>query len=106
MSNQVTFGSTIAARRKEKQMSQKELAQKLKREDGQSISPQYLNDIERDRRSPSSELMVKQFAQILELDADRLYFLAGRIPADLLEKKHSPEKIEKAMVAFRRSLKG
>lgn len=106
MTNTATFGSTIAQRRKELSLSQKQLAERIKREDGESISPQYLNDIERDRRSPSSEHMVKQFAQILELDADRLYFLAGRIPADLLNKKHSAEQIEKAMVVFRKKLGG
>lgn len=106
MPKQMTFGSTIAQRRKELSMSQKELAEKVKREDGESISPQYLNDIERDRRSPSSEHMVTQFAQILGLDRDRLYFLAGRIPADLLERVHTPEQIKQAMVAFRRKLGG
>jgi transcriptional regulator with XRE-family HTH domain len=104
MSKAVTFGSTIAEKRKEKKLSQKELAERIKREDGAPISPQYLNDIERDRRSPSSELMVKQLAQELDLDPDRLYFLAGRIPADLLKKNHPPERIAKAMVAFRKSL--
>ena len=101
-----TFGATLAQKRKELGLSQKELAEKIKREDGDPISPQYLNDIERDRRSPSSEHMVKQFAQILKLDADRLYFLAGRIPADLLNRKLTPEQINQAMMVFRKKLGG
>ena len=105
MTDLMTFGTTIAKRRKELSLSQKQLAENIRREDGESISPQYLNDIERDRRSPSSEHMVKQFAQVLNLEADHLYFLAGRIPADLLNLKVSPKQIEEAMVAFRKKLK-
>lgn len=88
-------------------MSQKDLALQIKREDGQtSISPQYLNDIERDRRSPSSDLMIRQFAQVLELDVDYLYFLAGKFPANAADKDVPPEKIQEAMVAFRRVIQG
>lgn len=106
MGDPTTFGSTLADRRRALGISQKELAEKIKREDGEPISPQYLNDIERDRRSPSSEHIVKQFAEVLGLDMDRLYFLAGRIPADLLKGQHTPEVIEQAMVAFRKKLGG
>ncbi|BAU49629.1 XRE family transcriptional regulator [Sulfurifustis variabilis] len=105
MLDPVTFGQAISQKRKELGMSQKELAAKIKREDGEPISPQYLNDIEHDRRSPSSDLMVQQFAKVLDLNSDYLYYLAGRIPTDILSKNLPPEKVEKLMVAFRRQIK-
>ena len=45
-----TFGKAIADARKALKISQKELAYKILKEDGEPITPQYLNDIERDRR--------------------------------------------------------
>ncbi len=106
MTSPETFGLAIAKQRKTKQMSQKDLAYLIKREDGESISPQYLNDIEHDRRSPSSELMIQQFAEVLDLSTDVLYFLAGKFPADLVKQKASPETIQEAMVVFRRTIQG
>jgi transcriptional regulator with XRE-family HTH domain len=76
----VTLGGVIAAKRKELGLSQKELATKIRREDEEAISAQYLNDIERDRRSPSSDHMISQFASVLGLDADFLHYLNGRFP--------------------------
>ena len=48
----VTLGEVVRTARKERQVSQKELATRLKNKDGDAISPQYLNDIELDRRIP------------------------------------------------------
>ena len=65
----MTFGSYIADARKKLQMSQKELATRiLREEDGESISPQYINDIERDRRNPTSDHLIQQFAKVLKID--------------------------------------
>lgn len=47
-----TFGKIVSAARKELGISQKDLAAKIVKEDGETISPQYLNDIEHDRRNP------------------------------------------------------
>ena len=59
----VTFGQAISKARKGLGLSQKELAARvMKEEGGGSISPQYLNDIEHDRRSPTSDHLIKQFA--------------------------------------------
>ena len=96
-----TFGRAISQARKALGWSQKMLAQKILREDGESISPQYLNDIEHDRRSPSSDRMVRQFADVLGMEADWLYYLAGKFPADLREQKLTQQEVAKAMVAFR-----
>ena len=97
-----TFGRAIVQARKALGWSQKELAGKILREDGKSISPQYLNDIEHDRRSPSSDRMVQQFAEALGMEADWLYYLAGRFPADLRERNLTQNEVTAGMVAFRR----
>jgi transcriptional regulator with XRE-family HTH domain len=97
-----TFGQTISKARKTKGWSQKDLAAHIRREeDGESISPQYLNDIEHDRRNPSSDHMVQQFATVLEIDADWLYFLAGRFPEDIRGKRLTEKEVTQAMRVFR-----
>ena len=50
-----TFGGAISEARKAKGWALKDLASRVLREDKEAISPQYLNDIEHDRRSPSSD---------------------------------------------------
>ena len=68
---EVTFGQTISKARKAKSLSQKDLAGIiLKEEDGTPISPQYLNDIEHDRRSPTSDHLIRGFAEALGVDED------------------------------------
>lgn len=100
-SDQITFGRAINNARKAKRWALKDLVKHIQKEDGSTISPQYLNDIEHDRRSPSSDLMVKQFAEALDIEADWLYYLAGRFPEDIREKKLSRQQVAEAMVAFR-----
>lgn len=96
-----TFGGAIAEARKAKGWSLKDLASRVLREDGDAISPQYLNDIEHDRRSPSSDRMVQQFAEALTIDQDWLYYLTGRWPADVREKGLSPKQVSEVMISFR-----
>ncbi|ACM18951.1 helix-turn-helix transcriptional regulator, XRE family [Geotalea daltonii FRC-32] len=96
-SKNVSFGTYIAEVRKAKTMSQKEVAAKL------DISPQYLNDIEHDKRSPSSPQLIDLLATTLEISADYLSYLAGRIPEEVKERKLDPVTFEKAMVAFRKA---
>ena len=98
----VTFGRAISNARKEKGWSLKDLASQVRREDRQTISPQYLNDIEHDRRRPSSDRMVQQFAEVLEIDRDWLYYLAGRFPEDVRQERYSEQEVRRRMVAFRR----
>ncbi len=105
-SDSMTFGWAIATARKDKHLSQKELAAKILKEDGTGpISPQYLNDIEHDRRSPTSDHLIRQFAQILEKDADYLFVLAGKIPEELKKSGATERQIVKGMVSFRRALR-
>ena len=96
-----TFGRAISNARKAKGWALKDLAAKVLREDEVAISPQYLNDIEHDRRSPSSDRMVQYFAVALDIDRDWLYYLAGRFPEDIRSKKLSEKQVADAMVAFR-----
>lgn len=97
-----TFGRYISEARKKKKMSQKELAERILREEDQKpISPQYLNDIEHDRRSPTSDSLIEQFAKVLEVDADDLHFLAGQLPADI--RKLSVDDAKQVFTAFRKT---
>lgn len=101
-----SFGGAIASGRKEKGLSQKELAAKIIKEDGQAITPQYLNDIEHDRRSPSSDHLVKQFARVLGIDAVALYAASGLLPEQdrKLVRKATPDRVGQAFMAFRKKL--
>lgn len=102
----VTFGQVISKARKALGLSQKELAARvMKEEDGGSISPQYLNDIEHDRRSPSSGHLIRQFSGILKIPEDYLFALAGRLPDDVRPDTSDPEKVVAAFMSFRRTLK-
>ncbi len=101
-----TFGSVVSAQRKELKLNQKELAARVLKEDGSSITPQYLNDIEHDRRSPTTDHMVGALAEALGLKADYLFILAGKVPpAEVrLAASAKPEQVNQAMAAFRRAL--
>lgn len=101
-----TFGTTISEARRAKGLSQKELAAKVKKEDGQAISAQYLNDIEHDRRNPPNEFLIAQFAACLDLDKDVLCLAAGTIPLDLQKMAaDQPDKVQQAFRAFRKAVK-
>ncbi|MDR7039120.1 transcriptional regulator with XRE-family HTH domain [Methylobacterium sp. BE186] len=99
-----TFGSFILQKRKEKGISQKVLATRiLREEDGKPISPQYLNDIERDRRNPTSDHLINQFASALDLQAEYLFYLAGTLPQDVRAAGAKPEEVVRFFNAFRKS---
>ena len=99
----LTLGNVIAEHRKKLNLSQKELAAEIRNDDGEPISPQYLNDIERDRRAPKADSLLKQFAKILKLDAEYLLYLNGLFPEKERNHKLSEDQFKKAMVAFRKN---
>ena len=103
-----SFGKAIASGRKKMGWSQKELAARIKKEDGETITPQYLNDIEHDRRSPSSDHLVSEFARVLKIDVVNLFAVIGMLAINerKLVKKATPDQLEKAFAAFRRTLQG
>jgi transcriptional regulator with XRE-family HTH domain len=103
MNAPASFGKVVSHARKAKEMNQKQLAEAIKREDGEPISPQYLNDIEHERRIPSTDV-IRQIAEILSLDADYLHFLARKWPDDLVAGSVTPQQVQKLMVAFRRTI--
>jgi transcriptional regulator with XRE-family HTH domain len=104
-----TFGQLISQRRKALGLSQKEFASRIKKkQDGESISAQYLNDIEHDRRNPPSEFLIEQFAHELKLKANVLCLASGTLPQDAQQEVTGsrPDVVERAYLAFRRELKG
>lgn len=100
----MSFGHAIARARKARGLSQKQLAAKILKEDGRPISAQYLNDIERDRRNAPGAALIEQFARVLKVSEDYLYFLAGEIPPkDIRTAPDDPKQIEAAFLAFRKA---
>jgi transcriptional regulator with XRE-family HTH domain len=100
----MTFGQAIAASRKARQLSQKQLASLIVKEDGTPISPQYLNDIERDRRNPPGDYLISQFAKILKVPEEYFFFLAHQIPPKYRQDTpDNPLRIQQAFEAFARS---
>ncbi len=102
-----TFGEVIAKARKAKGLSLRGLADRVVKEDGKSISAQYLNDMEHGRRNPPPQAMIRQLATELDLEADYLLVLANELPeADQrLVEAANPERVQMALEAFRRTLK-
>lgn len=101
-----TFGRVISAARKRAGLSQKELAAQILKEDGAPISPQYLNDLERDRRNPPSSHLLLQFATTLSIAPEVLYYHAGELPEDVRGLSADDQKVVAAYKAFRRELRG
>jgi transcriptional regulator with XRE-family HTH domain len=97
-----TFGQVITEARKKAGLTQKEVGERLCREDGRKVLPPYLNDLEHDRRYPSENEVTEQLAKILNLSADVLYFYAKRVPADVSRDGDDSE-VGAAYRAFRRA---
>lgn len=95
-----TFGQVITDARKKAGLTQKEVAERLRRGDGRVVLPPYLNDLEHDRRYPPENEVIEQLAKILGLSSDVLYFYAKRVPADIRRDADDAE-VEAAYRAFR-----
>lgn len=102
----MTLGEIIAEARKEKKLSQRELAARIKKEDGKPISAAYVNDIEHERRSPASHHMIEQFARALDIEPEVLYFLMDKIPPYKSKSQADRKVIINAWRAFERALQG
>lgn len=101
----MTFGQVISEARKRANLTQRELAVLLKKEDGQPISFQYMNDIEHDKRNRPSDHLMRQLAKHLYLDLDYLYACAGELPHDLRDPQVDKTKLVAGFAAIRKSLK-
>ena len=75
----MSFGKAIRNYRKQRGISQKELAEKA------GIDFTYLSKIENNRTPPPSEDVIKAMAATLEVDSDELIRMAGKVPSDLAE---------------------
>jgi transcriptional regulator with XRE-family HTH domain len=101
-----SLGETIVALRRESGLNQKDLAARIRREDGSvGISAQYLNDIEHDRRTPMGDHLIRELAKALRADSSFLAFLAGQLPAEIRDVDVDPVRLKVALAAFRRAAK-
>jgi transcriptional regulator with XRE-family HTH domain len=104
-----TFGSVVADARRKKNLSQKDLAAEITMRGGkQGMSAAYLNDIEHDRRKPSTEHTISSLASVLDLDVDYLQMLAsGKLPEDLVREATGvdPGTYSDALRVFRDALR-
>jgi len=103
-----TLGQFLIERRKAQGLSQKEFAVLIKNRDGKPISATYLNYLEHylehDRGKPPDYLL-DQFADVLKVERDVLYFWAQRMPPDIQPGEANEEQVTAAYRAFRRELK-
>ena len=73
-----TFGDRVRTARARKRLTLRDAAGRI----GRSAS--FLSDIEHDRRFPSEDVL-RDLAQLLELDSDDLMASSGRLPTDVAE---------------------
>jgi transcriptional regulator with XRE-family HTH domain len=99
-----TLGQFLIERRKAQGLSQKEFAVLIKNRDGKPISATYLNYLEHGRGKPPDYLL-DQFADVLKVERDVLYFWAQRMPPDIQPGEANEEQVTAAYRAFRRELK-
>lgn len=104
MARAKTFGRAIADARRAKGLSQKDLAGLIRKEDGGAITPQYLNDIEHDRRSPTSDALIRQFAKALDEREEYLFVLAGKIPDDIRRRAADKDRVVQSFANFRKGI--
>jgi len=78
-----TFGTILTEARKRAGLTQKEVAERLRREDGRPVDAPYLNAVEHDRRRPPPNYLIEQLAQIIGISAEVLFYRANRMPADM-----------------------
>jgi transcriptional regulator with XRE-family HTH domain len=100
-----SFGQIVKKGRKDAGFSQRELASLIRKQDGTAISAVYLNDIEHNRRSPSSDHLIEQFAKVLSIRRELLYHAARRLPPSCVKVKGDNEIIF-AYQLFEAALRG
>lgn len=100
-----TFGSIIRDARTKKNMTLKELSLHIRKYDDLHISPQYIHDIEKNHRKPTSDYIIQQLALALDINSDALYFYAGKLPPDIRLMELSEKEIIEAFQIFSEVLK-
>jgi transcriptional regulator with XRE-family HTH domain len=99
-----TFGQVLREARKKAGLTQREVARRLRREDGRVVDPPYLNAVEHDHRYPPEDFIVEQLAKIVGISPDVLYFHANRQPPDVKTEADLAQ-VEAAYRAFRKVLR-
>jgi transcriptional regulator with XRE-family HTH domain len=96
------FGTIIRARRKERGLTQKQVAAQIMVE-GRAISQSNLADLERGF-APPRPYLVEEFARVLELNRDLLYLAADIVPPEVAEelRRLTPQEREMAWGAFKK----
>src|SRR2546426_4371803 len=98
-----TFGQVLTEARKKAGLTQREVAARLKRQDGRPVDPPYLNAVEHDHRYPPEDSLIEQIANIVGVSPDVLYFHPNRQPPDV-KTEADQERVEAAYRAFRKAL--
>ena len=96
------FGTIIRVRRKERGLTQKQLAAQITVE-GRPISQSNLADLERGF-APARPHLIEEFARVLEINRDLLYLAADIVPPEVAEelRRLTPEEREMAWGAFKK----
>lgn len=97
------FGTLIRRARHARHLRLADVAQQIFKADGQAISLPYMSDLEHHRCAPSPAF-ISQFAEVLHIPEEVLYFSLGRLPPDLFQRKLAPERIVQAFQVFRTAL--
>jgi transcriptional regulator with XRE-family HTH domain len=101
----MTTGEIIREHRKALGLTLRQLADRILKDDGTPLSPQYLCDVEADRRIIANPLLVRELAAELGVPAEVLWY--GTLPEVLRSDRDvPPQRIVNAFAAFRRSLGG
>lgn len=78
-----TFGQVLRDARKKAGLTQREVAARLRRDDGRPRRPPYLHAVEHDHRCPPDDYLIEQLAKIVGISPDVQYFHANRQPPDV-----------------------
>jgi transcriptional regulator with XRE-family HTH domain len=100
-----TFGHVLTEARKRAGLTQKEVAESLRRPDGRRVDAPDLNAVEHDRRRLPPDYLIEQLAKIIGISANVLFFHARRMPTDI-KRDVDNQQVEAASQAFRKALKG
>jgi transcriptional regulator with XRE-family HTH domain len=69
-----TFGRAITEARKRAGLTQKEVAERPRGEDGKPVDAPYMNAVEYDRRRPPPNYLIEQLARVIGISAEVLFF--------------------------------
>lgn len=95
------MGSTVRLLREAQNLSQSQLAEAVLKHNGKA-GTQYISDIESGRRKPNGDDLLAALAAALQVDADYLYFSAGKLCPSLVSVELERTAIGEAIDAFKR----